>query len=193
MTGADNTAKALLRTASWSLVLFPVLISIPMAIFLFFFDFLFNDVMHPLLIYGAGLVIFVLFEEAIKVRAAKIETVGIRAFALVSLFGIFELALFKPLIIWGTKASGAEAFWIQTSLLPALAMHVLTAAIYAFHFRDRPLMQFLICAAIHFSFNIIADQSSAISPLAWLATVIPLAALSWWLVPRRGSAKRGKW
>jgi hypothetical protein len=170
-----------------------VLISIPLLVLAFVTNLLLFEITHPLLSYGAGLMASALFEEAIKLRAAKLETSGIRAFALVSLFGIFELAFFKPLVIWDIKASGEEIFWLQALLLPALAMHVLTAAIYAFHFRNRPVVQFAICVTIHFSFNLIADYSSIVSPLAWLMSIFPLAGLAWWLVPKRGSAERGRW
>ena len=149
--------------------------------------------MPPAVFYLAGVIGLVFVEEAIKFRAARLRKSGIQAFALVSLFGIYELALIKPVLMRGMNGSANEMFWLQSSLLPALSLHVLTAAIYAFHFRQRPATQFAICAGLHSLFNLAADQSHIVGPAIWLATIIPLAVVTWWLVPERGSAKRGYW
>lgn len=149
--------------------------------------------MHPLTAYLLGLVGIVIFEEAIKLRAAHLQACGIHTFALVSLYGIFDLALIKPVFMWGVSAKGAEIFWLQASLLPALAMHVLTAAIYAFHFRQKPMVQFAICAVIHLLFKIAGDQIGVVSDTVWLASLVPLVAVTLWLVPDKQSADRGAW
>ncbi len=192
-TRADETGVSILRQSLWSIVILPTLLAIPLAIAALIADIALGNFLPPALLYVGGLIGLVLFEEAIKLRPSRLRRSGIQAFALVSLFGIFELALFKPVLTWGVSASATEIFCLQSSLLPAVVLHVLTAAIYAFHFRQSPKTQFAICAGVHFLFNLTADQSDILDCPIWLATIIPLAAAVWWLVPKKGSIKRGNW
>ena len=192
-TRADETSMSILRQSVWSILLFPALLAIPLGIAAFMADFVLVNLVSPAFLYLAGMIGLVLFEEVIKFRAARLRRSGIQAFALVSLFGIYELALIKPILMWGVSASGTELFWLQASLLPAVALHVLTAAIYAFHFEQSPAKQFLACAGIHFLFNLAADNSGAVGDPIWLATILPLIASIWLLIPRAGSARRGSW
>lgn len=192
-TKADETGISILRQSLLWFLLLPILLLIPLAIAASIVDLALADILPPALRYVATIFGMVLFEEAIKLSAARDRRSGIQAFALVSLYGIYELALIRPFMVWGVSASENEIFWFQISVLPAMALHVLTAAIYAFHFRQSPAIQLSICSGIHFLFNIAALQSNiAYSPI-WPATIIPLAAAAWLLVPARGSMKRGDW
>lgn len=193
ITRADQTGLSILRQSIWSILALPTLLAIPLTIAGIIVEIALSGSMPPATLHLGGLIGVVLFEEAIKLKAAQLRRSGIQAFALVSLFGIFELAFFKSVLMWGVSASGTEVFWLQISLLPAVALHVLTAAIYAFHFRQRPATQFAICVGIHFVFNLAADQVDSVSSDIWPVTIIPLALLTWWLVPRSESAKRGRW
>lgn len=89
-----------------------------------------------------------IIEEGVKAGAARSRAKPREIFALVSLFGIFELMLSKPLAMIGAQ------LWSDAFIaLPALAMHLLTAAIYAYRFKGHIFVQLLVCVIIHAAFN----------------------------------------
>ena len=193
VTGADEISRSILRRGAKALLLLPGLFAIP-AFFLFQIgQDLLPEHAASTFSYLFWLVGAVLFEEIFKQRASRLAGSGIQIFALVSLFGIFELAFLKPLYFLGLSASEPEAFVLQLLLLPAVAMHFLTAAIYAFHLRQRPALQFSVCAAIHIAFNLAADASAALPDWLWIASIVPLLGGTFLLVPKRGEAHRGNW
>ena len=118
----------------------------------------------------------VLFEEVIKLRASRLCKSESHIFAFLFLFGIIEIGLSKPFRMFGTELS----FLSQAALLPAVAMHGLTAAIYAYILRDKPAVQFALCCGIHLLFNWAAIRLD--TEPAWVLTVVPFLTLTWVLV-----------
>jgi uncharacterized membrane protein len=89
-----------------------------------------------------------ILEEAAKTFGALNRHIRRERFTLVSLFGIYELILSKPIsMLQATNWSDLlPAF-------PALAMHVLTATMYAYSLEHRWTAKFAICVLIHALFN----------------------------------------
>lgn len=126
------------------------------------------------------LLAFVVAEELLKFLAARTQTTPKNAFAIVTLFGVYELMLSKPLtmLLQGNWYLGLE---IDTLFaLPALALHGLTAGVYAFNSRHQPLRQLAVCILLHAAFNSLAE--GLIFPMAsdwWiLLLTIPMLALT---------------
>ena len=187
LTGADATAMRLLRRSLWYFVVVPILLGIPL-IAIAAIGGLTDFPMSPYV----AMAFYVAIEEALKLWAARSQTSGIRIFALVSLFGIIELMLAKPFLI-DLPTGEVEHLLALAAMVPALFMHILTAAIYAFHWRDRPHVQLMACLAVHYGFNFLAMQDLLFADAWWLATLIPLIGATWLLIPPRGSEKRGSW
>jgi hypothetical protein len=187
LTSADATAVHLLRRSLWYFVVVPLLLSLPLGLIGVIGGHM--DLTASALL---SLALLVAFEEALKLWASRSETSGIRIFALVSLFGIFELMLVKPLIL-NIPAGDIERLLYPASAVPAVFLHVLTAAIYAFHWRNSPGVQLIVCAAMHFAFNLVADQPDWVSAPLWLVSILPLAGATWLLIPKAGSERRGSW
>lgn len=192
VTLPSDPSFTVLKRSLWIALLFPLL-SLPFEGAVAGLKLLLTEVSRPKIVYAVDLLLFVFFEEAFKLWAARKEKSGIRAFALVSLFGIFELIFIKPFLMINVQAVGLEIIWLQLFLLPAVFMHFLTAAIYAYFLREKPFIQFSVCAAIHAAFNLAADHIYMFGDATWIASVIPMGVATWLLVPRRGSSKRGSW
>lgn len=121
-----------------------------------------------------------LIEECIKVRAANSLDKSTQIFALISLLGIYELMLSKPLSMLDAT------HWSQALIgIPAVMMHMLTAAIYAFHFEGSRKEQFTISAAIHIVFNAIVLIAAGFSafPLILVVVLIALVVAIYLLTP----------
>jgi hypothetical protein len=111
-----------------------------------------------------------LIEESIKVRAANSLSKSTQIFALISLLGIYELMLSKPLSMLDAT------HWSEALIgIPAVMMHMLTAAIYAFHFEGNRKEQFIIAAAIHVVFNAIVFIAAGFSAFLLILVVVLIA------------------
>ena len=105
-----------------------------------------------------GMWLWVPCEEGLKAFASTREKRPANKFWLVALFGIWELALSKPL--GGLTIAQSGEFWdrwalsalLYATVLPVL-MHTVTAAIYAFVFEKRLWAAFIVSWIVHLSFN----------------------------------------
>lgn len=135
-----------------------------------------------------GVIFIPLIEELFKSRAARSRPIPIHSFALVCLFGIYELMLSKPFSMY--EMVGPVAFSESLDSLPALAIHTLTAVLYSFYFLDRRRFQFATCLAIHASFNgFVQFGDFSLLPIAGLALLLSAILLFPW----RNVEKRGQW
>ena len=123
-----------------------------------------------------------LVEEGVKVRAAKSRTFPSETFALVSLFGIYELMLGKPF-----SMIGAQEWYEFLTAIPAFAMHLVTASIYAYHFKGNHRLKFATCFVVHAGFNALVFELSSASTSAYYATLflifVALTVAVIWLLP----------
>lgn len=182
-TGADSTAIALIGKSIPYFVLLPFALSFPVGIVIGAFDI-------PTRSVWLIVVVAVAMEEPIKFWAARSQPSGIRSFALVALFGIWELMLFKPFQFSSIDALPWMTAIIHSLALPAVAMHLFTAAIYAFHFRGRAWLQLTVCMAVHGTFN--ASALFLPGGYLWLYA-LGFCAITVLLVPRKNSSARGRW
>jgi hypothetical protein len=123
----------------------------------------------------------VLLEECLKVYAARTEPHPRDRFALIALFGIWELMLAKSVnLVTGDRFPSewgrAEVITLLIAAMVPVLMHVVTAAIYAFRFRGRLWAALVASWAVHTAFNEAADLLG-ISPLASAAKAIVLAIM----------------
>lgn len=117
------------------------------------------------------------YEEGVKAFASTRERSPQDKFWLVALFGIFELMVDKP--FWGLFLARSGESWDRLSMaglvyaaaLPAL-MHTVTAAIYAFAFRQRLWASFLASWVIHSVFNETAAHFERSLDLAFVQTIL---------------------
>ncbi|HEX8365363.1 MAG TPA: hypothetical protein VF603_08780 [Allosphingosinicella sp.] len=135
-----------------------------------------------LLSFALGMWALVAFEEGLKALASQREQARINRFWLVALFGIWELTVDKP--FWGfAVAQSGESWdrlalvgWVYATSLPVL-MHIVTAAIYAFAFREKRLWAaFLASWLLHMTFNE-AVGHFGVSPAAALIETVVLASI----------------
>lgn len=92
-----------------------------------------------------------IIEELVKSHAARSQKIAVHSFALVCLFGIYELMLSKPVTM--SEPFGWTAFVEALDTVPALTMHILTGAIYSFAFTNKRVKKIAICTLIHAGFN----------------------------------------
>ena len=135
-----------------------------------------------------------LVEEALKLWASRTESEGARIFALVALFGVIELMLSKPLMMASTPDK-ATALINSIEAVPALFLHLLTAAIYAFKWRTRRDRQFIACVCIHGSWNAVVTLVSAPLVADWLLLAgIPVFVMATiYVSPRKIAEWRRSW
>jgi hypothetical protein len=115
-------------------------------------------------------------EEGVKAFASTRERSPGGKFWLVTLFGIWELAVDKP--FWGLILAKSGESWdrlamigiVCATVLPVL-MHTVTAAIYAFAFKDRLWGAFVASWIIHATFNWSVDHFGVSIPLVITQTV----------------------
>jgi hypothetical protein len=146
----------------------------------------------PMLTFPLGMWAVVAFEEAVKAFASTREAEPNNKFWLVSLFGVWELALDKP--FWGLLIAQSAESWGRADLVGlALAttipvmMHAVTAAIYAFWFRSRLWIAFVTSWVIHTVYNESVDYFG-LSLAVQLAQVAFLVILLTALVPKQISS-----
>lgn len=143
----------------------------------------------PLFTFPLGMWAAVAFEEGVKAFASTREQEPLHKFWLVSLFGVWELALDKP--FWGLAVAQSAASWDRASLtgfvlattVPVL-MHAATAAIYAFCFESRLWAAFITSWLVHTVYNESVDYFG-LSPTVQLTQVACLALLLAALVVRQ--------
>lgn len=104
---------------------------------------------------GALLMSAVFFEEFLKIMAARTQRLPQNAFAVVALFGIYELAASKPLMMLWRNDVAITSLSEALMPIPALFFHTLTAAIYAFARPHQPLLQFTLCFGLHTAMNLV--------------------------------------
>ena len=102
-----------------------------------------------------------LLEELVKLNAARREQRALMRFWLVTLFGIWELILSKPIMSLGDRHSmasleRADLLLIASVSLTPVIMHATTAAVYAFRQTNRPWLQLIVCWGIHTAYNFVA-------------------------------------
>ena len=139
---------------------------------------------NPLFRFPLGLWVALACEEGLKAFASTREENRRDKFWLVVLFGIWELALSKPL--WGFAVGRDGGAWDRLSMigflyataLPVL-MHAVTAAIYAFTFERRLWAAFLVSCFVHAVFNAVATTSPVVVIAETLVLTALLAAIVW--------------
>lgn len=171
MSGADRTASRLLaKSTVYGIILLPFMV----ILFLIFSgeSWCFYVVIGPVV------------EEIFKAHASYSEKRRINAFSIVSIFGVWELLLVKSHYISIDINNLVEYFKEIFITFPALCFHILTGAIYAFRFRGKVVTQMIICFSLHAIFN---AMSLLMSNLLILLSLIPLGALTLFILPRRRS------
>jgi len=96
-----------------------------------------------------------LFEELLKIMAGKTYKIPQNTFAVVALFGIYEIAVSKPLMMLWENDVGINSVSEALLPIPALFFHTLTAAIYAFPRPPQPLLKFTLCFGLHTFMNML--------------------------------------
>jgi hypothetical protein len=128
-----------------------------------------------------GMFVSIMCEEGFKAFASTREQNPKDKFWLISLFGIWELALDKP--VWGFLLAKSGESWDRLSLLglvfvtalPVL-MHAVTAAIYAFALQRRLWAALVVSWAVHAAFNESVDYFAA-SPAVVVTQMAILVAM----------------
>lgn len=96
-------------------------------------------------------------EEAVKQWSSRREKSPRDGFYLVSLFGVWELVVVKPLLPyasnWQLPSATSQVMLLAVISIIPLLMHTITALIYSFYLRKRPWIQYLIGCGIHVCFN----------------------------------------
>ena len=131
-------------------------------------------------IYIDFIILAPLIEESVKVRAAASCKSPTQIFALITLFGIYELMLVKPLSMLDAT------HWSEAiTAIPAVTMHIVTATIYAFHWDTNLKKQFAGSASIHAGFNaiILTAATNSVFVLALLIVLIAFVVASYLLTP----------
>jgi hypothetical protein len=126
-----------------------------------------------------------LIEEALKAGAVRGEQTKLDRFFLVSLFGIWELALGKP--GWGLAHAGLLDNYTNLQLVGltmggmiTVLMHAVTAEIYAFRFEGRLGLAVAVSWAIHTAFDEAIDLlgvSLVAGSLLFMVLIIMFVAL----------------
>jgi hypothetical protein len=141
-----------------------------------------------LLGYPLSMFFLVTCEEALKALAARGERGRMNRFWLVSLFGIWELVLTKPL--WGAAAAQSNvnfdgfqlAGLLYAAILPVF-MHAVTAAIYAFRFRGHLWAALAAAWMVHIAFNLSVGYFG-VSVTAALVETVTLVVILLIVLPR---------
>lgn len=130
-----------------------------------------------LLLVHLGMWALVAWEEGLKTFASTREQNRTDRFWLVALFGVWELMLDKP--FWGLVLAQPIANWdrlqviglVYATALPVL-MHTVTAAIYAFAFKERLWPAFISAWAVHWTFNEAVDYYDLSASAAVFETIV---------------------
>lgn len=182
-TDADATAIRLL----WTCLLYMLAAEMVAAILSITVDLAFP--LNEWTLLGIDIVLLApVFEELAKVLACRSLRAPLHRFALVCLFGIYELMLSKPFTM--EQPFSMHGFFESLGAVPALGVHGLTAVIYAFYFTGAHWRQWTIGVAVHVANNALVffagEQAAQI--YAALCAVAILALFPW-----TDEAKRGRW
>jgi len=140
--------------------------------------------------------VLVLVEEGLKTFAATTERSRADRFWLITLFGIWELMLAKPM--WGLATLETLNGWngLQMAGLVAagavtVLMHTVTAAIYSFHFEKRLPAAFFVSCIVHIVFNESVDLFGVSLPNCLIQALVLLVLLValWPRAYRHGSTE----
>lgn len=183
LTDADATAIRIL----WTCLLYLLATELVEAILSFTADFTFD--LNEWTLLGINIVLLApVFEELAKVLACRPLREPLHRFALVCLFGIYELMLSKPFTM--EQPFSMNGFFESLEAVPALFVHGLTAVIYAFYFTGARWRQWMICIVVHATNNalvfFVGPQAAQIYAAACIVAVIAL-------FPWADKAKRGRW
>ncbi|MEO1967743.1 MAG: hypothetical protein ABGW87_03385 [Sphingomonadaceae bacterium] len=136
--------------------------------------------------------VLVAYEEGLKWFGSTFEQNDFNKFWLVSLFGIWELTLYKPFIALYYSDQNLDrlaiAGLVYVTALPVL-MHAVTAAIYAFEFVRKRWLAFLASWAIHFTFNETVTHIRETPIAAAIETVVLAIILAGIVIRQRQLAK----
>lgn len=140
--------------------------------------------------------VVVLVEEALKASAAATEREPLNRFWLVTLFGIWELALAKSM--WGIEQvatfealTAVQAVGVVAMGVITVLMHSVTAELYAFRFGGRLPVALAVSWVLHVGFNeavTFLGMSLGLSLVFGLLLLLPLALLFWALWPTRSKS-----
>ena len=138
---------------------------------------------------GINLVLLApLFEELAKALACHSLRQPVHRFALVCLFGIYELMLSKPFAM--EQPFGIHGFFEALEAVPALLVHGLTAVIYAFYFPGERWRQLAICVFVHATNNalvfFVGPEAAQIYATACIVAFVAM-------FPWTDKGKRGRW
>lgn len=141
-----------------------------------------------------GMFVSIGCEEGLKAFASTREQNQQDKFWLISLFGVWELALDKP--VWGLVLANSGDIsdrlslmgWVLATALPVL-MHAVTAAIYAFALERRLWAALLMSWAIHAAFNASVDYFSPTPAVVVIQTAILIVMLVALVSGRLGTPK----
>lgn len=181
--GVQARSIDLLRISSLYFGFGSLLLAFPIVVM----DVAITDSGYPVLNSWVMLLVFVFSEEILKILASRSQTNPTDSFAIVTLFGIYELLISKPFVM---TFNGDWSIGLNTGALlalPSLAFHSLTAAIYAFVGRDKPVSQLATCIGLHTALNAFASGLIFPTvPLWWFVLLfIPLAVITVLLWRRR--------
>lgn len=120
-------------------------------------------------------------EECLKAIAAATEENRTDRFWLISLFGIWELMLAKPL--WGIGHAGLLQDWTLLELVGLAAgavitilMHAITAKLYAFRLAGNIALALFVSWVVHSTFNLSVDWLG-VSLVACMVQLMPLVLI----------------
>lgn len=182
-TDADATAIRIL----WTCLLCMLLAEVGAAIFSFTTTLVFDLSEWALL--GINLVLVApIFEELAKFLACRPLREPLHRFALVCLFGIYELMLSKPFTM--EQPFSMHGFFESLEAVPSLFVHGLTAMIYAFYFTGARWQQLMIGIAVHAANNALVFFVGVLAAQIYAAACI-IAVVA--LFPWTDEAKRGRW
>jgi hypothetical protein len=183
LTDADATAIRIL----WTCLLYMLAAEMVGAILSITVDLAFP--LNEWTLLGVNIVLLApVFEELAKVLACRSLRAPLHRFALVFLFGIYELMLSKPFTM--EKPFSMHGFFESLEAVPALGVHGLTAVIYAFYFTGANWRQLTIGVAVHCANNALAFFAGVQAAQIY-AAACAVAILA--LFPWTDEAKRGRW
>lgn len=116
-------------------------------------------------------------EETLKTVAALTERDLRDRFRLISLFGIWEAMLAKP--VWAIVNAQSFSEWsdwgivyITLTTTVVILMHAATAAIYSSASRKRVLFSFCVCYSIHLLYNTFVTIQNAVLFAAFFSLIV---------------------
>lgn len=183
LTDVDATAVRIL----WTCLLYMLAAEFIAAILSFTTTMVFEFTEWTLL--GINLVLLApIFEELAKVLACRPLREPLHRFALVCLFGIYELMLSKPFTM--EQPFSMHGFFESLEAVPSLFVHGLTALIYAFYFTGARWQQLTIGIAVHAASNALVFFVGVLAAQIYAAAcIVAIAAFFPWTDERR----RGRW